>query len=179
MKKASAIASAKALTKEPRFSIIVDVLELQSNKNWRVWEDSEKNLLKISKNGAVQVYPSKNSISTKDIFRKAHPALIAKYSYWVKVLFGKGKTILVFLGEDGFLRCCMFEDNKWIGNQSPLLLGFKLLKVIVSGYIESEPRRVQGMKITYPKCFEIEEAWASGYPSKDSHLQERINWLIS
>lgn len=179
MKRTSAIASAKVLTKEPRFQVIADILEISPKETWRVWEDDEKNLLKISKNGAVQVYPSKDPVSTKDVFKKAHPRMIAKHSYWVMVLSSKNKYVLIFLGEDGFLRCSIFEDNKWVENQSPVLLGFKLLKVIASGYIDSEPRRIQGMKITYPKCFEIEDAWVSGFPSRDSHLQEKIHCLIS
>src|SRR5690606_41718125 len=86
-------------------------------------------------------------------------------------------TTLFRSGNDGILRCCLFDNNQWIENLSSVLLGFKTLKVIASGYIDSEPRRMPQMNITYPKSFEIEEAWASGYPSNDSQLQEKIQCL--
>jgi|SRR5690606_30442622 len=177
MKRSAAIASARIGTKESRFNTIVEILDLKHKGDWRIWEDAESNILKISKNGAVQVYPSKISITTRDIFKKAEPKLIAKHSYWVLCLFGTTQKILVFLGNDGILRCCLFDNNQWIENLSSVLLGFKTLKVIASGYIDSEPRRMPQMNITYPKSFEIEEAWASGYPSNDSQLQEKIQCL--
>lgn len=181
MKISAAIASARAGTKEPKFDIITEILDLKPKGNWRVWEDAESNILKISKNGSVLIRPSNNPYTTtnpRDVFRKAHPKLIAKHSYWVLAMFGQNQAILSFLGNDGILRCCLFDDKGWLGNQNPILLGFRTLKVIASGYIDSEPRKMPQINITYPKCFEIENSWGSSYPSTDSQLQEKIQWLI-
>lgn len=176
MKVSSAIASARAGTKEPRFDVITEILDIRPQGDWRVWSDAESNLLKISKNGAVQVHPAVESKGTRDVFRKAKPKLIAKHSYWVLALFGPAQ-ILTFLGNDGILRSCIF-DGKWVQNQSPILLGFKTLRFIASGYIDPEPRKISNINVTYPKDFEIEEAWASSYPSSDLELQEKIQCLI-
>jgi hypothetical protein len=138
--------------------------------------DADGNRLRIAKNKSVLVYPAKKEPSvTKDIFRKAPPALIAKNSYWILALFGKNHSLLSFLGNDGNLRSCYFEDEVWQYNMSSTLLGYRALRYVSSGYIETYCRRIiTSLKVKYPKGFEIEEAWASGYPSSNDKFQERI-----
>jgi hypothetical protein len=177
-KKKRAIASARAFLGMP-FDVLAEIAVLNPKDDWHQWEDPEGNRLRIAKNKAVQVYPAKQTTSTKDIFRKAQPALIAKHSYWALALFGHNKTLLNFLGNDGVLRCCYFEQNVWQYNMSAVLLGFKPLRYICSGYIENKARRITSLKIRYPRSFEIEEAWGSGYPTSDSKLQERMCHLIN
>lgn len=175
MQKKRAIASARAFLNAPRFGLIVDILNLNPKWDWTQWQDPEGNYLKISKNKAIHVYPSKQELeSTKDVYRKARPETIARHSYWVLAMFGETQSVLSFLGNDGTLRCCYFENNIWKFNISPMLLGYKILDCIVFGYIETEPRKVKIPKISYPKNFNIEEAWATGYPVVDDNLQERI-----
>ena len=140
------------------------------------WEDIEGNRLKILKNKSVQVHPAKiEARSTKDLFRKAKPALIAKHSYWVLAFFGKeSKSVLSFLGNDGKLRVSYFENTLWVSNISPVLIGYSALQQVVSGYIDTDSRIISSIKIPYPKGFEIEEAWGCGYPTSDINLLERI-----
>jgi hypothetical protein len=174
MQKKRAIASAQAFL-GCRFDLLVDIVGLDPKGDWNLWEDSEGNQLRIAKNKAVHVLPAKHEpTSTMDVFRKAHPALIAKHSYWALSLFGDRQSMLCFLGDDGTLRCCYFENNTWQYNMSPVLLGYKALRYVISGYIETDSRRLRTLSLPYPKDFHIEEAWASGYPTTDRKLQERI-----
>lgn len=168
-----AIASARAFLGVP-FDLLVDIANIETKGDWHFWEDAEGNRLRIAKNKSVQVYPAKQEAAhTKDVFRKALPSRIAQQSYWVLAIFGKS-TLLNFLGHDGMLRCCYFEDHVWKGNISPVLLGYQALRYVFSGYMDLEPRQINSLKITYPKGFKIEEAWASGYPSTNSKYQEQI-----
>lgn len=174
MSKSRAIASARAFL-GIYFEILAEILGLNPKEDWHEWEDPEKNFLKITKRKTIRVYPSSNiPTTTNDVFRKAHPRDIAKHSYWMLVLIAKNKTIICFLGNDGILRRCDFEDNKWVCNDSPLLLGYQVLRYIINGYLETEPRKVKSIKLHYPISFEIEDAWASGYPSTNHELQELI-----
>lgn len=174
MQKKRAIASAQAFL-GAHFDLIVEIVGLDPKRDWNIWEDSEGNQLRIAKNKAVHVLPAKNEpISTLDVFRKSPPSLIAKHSYWSLSLFGDNKTMLCFLGNDGTVRCCYFENNIWKYNMSPVLLGYKALRYVVSGYIETDARKLRLLNLSYPKGFNIEEAWASGYPTTDNKLQERI-----
>lgn len=174
MQKKRAIASAQAALSFP-FGLVVDIAGLEPMVGWNSWTDSECNLLRIAKNNAVQVFPCSTEYPiTKDVFRKARPELIAKHSYWVLSLFGKDNTLLCFLGNDGTLRVSYFESNTWQYNMSCTLLGFQALRYVASGYLESDSRKISSLKVSYPKEFEIEEAWASGYPTSHRKLQERI-----
>jgi hypothetical protein len=181
MHRTRAIASARAFLGTPQFEILVDIVGLEPKGDWHVWEDTEGNRLRIAKNKSVQVYaqsPKAESEVTKDVFRKARPDLIAKHSYWVLSLFGNScgheDTVLAFLGNDGNLRCCFFRDKVWQRNFSPVLLGFQALSYVSSGYIDNESRILKSLKVTYPKGFDIEEVWASGFPTTDTNLQELI-----
>lgn len=175
MQKNRAIASARAFLNSSRFEIVAEILGLQPKHDWTQWEDSEGNRLKISKNKAVYIYPAKiDAVSTKDVYRKSQPNTIAEHSYWVLAVFGKTETIFAFLGNDGMLRCCYFQNNKWKYNIPPIFLGFQTLDLIASWYIDTDPRKISSFKLSHPKSFEIEEAWVTGYPTNDTTLQERI-----
>ena len=171
MQKSRAIASARAFLENSAFDIVVDISNLNPKEDWHLWEDPEGNQLSITKNHRVIVTPSEiRATKTRDLFRQAPPVLIAKYSYWVLALFGEDKTILNFLGNDGLLRVCFFMGKKWEMNIAPLIIGYPMLNVIATSYLDIEPQDI----IVPRTMFEIEEAWASGYPSTDSILQERI-----
>lgn len=181
MHRSRAIASARAFLGAPRFELLVDITGIEPKGDWRLWVDAEGNRLRIAKNKSIQVYaqsPKVESLVTKDVFRKARPELIANHSYWVLSLFGNcdghEQTVMAFLGDDGNLRCCVFVDKVWQRNIAPLLLGFQALSCVSSGYIENDSRIIKSLKVTYPKGFDIEEAWASGFPTTDTNLQERI-----
>ena len=170
MNKRRAIASARAAINFP-FDILVDMLMLEPKGDWHLWLDPEGNRMRIFKNKAVKVYPAAaEGAKTRDVFRKANPKLIEKHSYWVMLISGKGKNILILLGNDGKLRSCYFENNIWKCNISPLLLGINTLRYIANGYLETEPRLIKLTNISYPKGFEIEEAWAAGLPIEDSEI---------
>lgn len=175
MQKKRAIASARAFLNAPCFELIVEILKLSPKGDWTQWQDFEGNTLKISKNKTVHIYLSKQEVGiTNDVYRKARPVSIAKHSYWTLAMFGKTQSLLSFIGNDGTLRCCYFENNVWKCNLPPIVLGYQTLGYIASGYIETEPRKIVLPKIIYLKNFEIEEAWASSYPVTDTNLQERI-----
>lgn len=175
MQKNRAIVSARAFLDSTSFELVVDILGLQPKKDWTQWEDSEGNLLKVAKNKTVHVYPAKEEAeATMDVYRKARPSVIADHSYWVLAAFGREKSIFAFLGNDGVLRCSYFENNTWKMNLPPVLIGFQALNIVASGYIDIDPRKIRSIKLSYPKGFEIEEAWATGYPTTDTTLQERI-----
>jgi hypothetical protein len=178
MQKDRAIASARAAINCP-FDILADMLMLEPKGDWHFWLDSEGNRLRIFKNRAVQVYPALvPATKTKDIFRKARPALIGKNSYWFILYSAKEKDIITFLGNDGKLRSCYFEGGIWKNNISPLLLGINTLRYIVNGYLETNTRLIKPTNISYPKDFEIEEAWVSGIPIEEKNLKERVRCLL-
>lgn len=172
------IASARALLDCP-FDVIADMLYLEPVSDWYNWIDPEGNRLKILKNNRVKVnLPKIKTNKTRDIFRKARPELIKKYSYWGMLLIDKNKNILILLGNDGKLRSSYFENNIWIENISPLLLGFDIIKYVASGYLDSMVRSVKLVEITYPKDFGIEEAFAFGIPIENNKLKEKIACLL-
>jgi hypothetical protein len=178
MQKDRAIASARAFLNCP-FDILVDMIGLEPKEDWYLWLDQEGNRLRIFKSRAVRVYPSPvPATKTKDVFRKARPGLIEHHSYWGMLLSGDNKNILILLGNDGKIRSSSFKDNIWIENINPLLLGFGILRYIASGYLESSVRTIKTLNITYPKDFEIEEAWAFGIPIEDNNLKERVRCLL-
>jgi len=174
MLKSRAIASARVAV--DRFDVIASILDLEPKESWTLWEDSEGNRLRIAKNRSVHVYPAKIPKQvTKDVYRKAHPATIAKKSYWALALFDKNKkSIFAFVGHDGTLRASYFENKRWIINISPVLLGIQILRSVSSGYIDEEPRTFSNLKVKYPKDFDIETAWSTGFPSPNTTLQENI-----
>lgn len=179
MQKNRAVASATAFL-GCRFDLIVDIVGLDPKGDWNLWEDSEGNQLRIAKNKAVHVFPAKSEAQkTMDVFRKASPLVISKHSYWVMAIFGQQKDMLCFLGLDGMLRCCYFEDNSWKYNMSPVLLGFRMLRCVISGYIETDTRRIKTVSLSYPKDFNIEEVWASGYPATDTKFLELIECRLN
>lgn len=174
MQKKRAIVSAEAALNFP-FGLLVDIVGLDPIDGWNLWRDSEGNLLRITKSKAVQVFPAKKEPKiTKDVFRKAQPELIARYSYWVLSLFGNNESILCFLGNDGLLRVSYFKNSIWQYNVPSVLLGYQALRYVISGYIDIDPRKISSLKVSYLKDFRIEEAWASGYPTSDKDLRERI-----
>jgi hypothetical protein len=178
MRKDRLMASARAALNCP-FDLLVDMLGLEPVEDWHVWIDSEGNRLRILKNGAVKVYPA-TTISTKtiDVFRKANPALIERHSYWGMLLSGQN-NILILLGNDGKIRASYFEKHIWVRNISPLLLGFGILRYISSGYLETNPRAIKLLKVSYPNDFVIEEAWAFGIPIEDDdNLKGNIKCLL-
>jgi hypothetical protein len=174
MIKSRAIASARSALPEANFDALVLMLDL-NNYDWRNWTDPNGNKLVITKNSKVKIYQNKEEyIVTKDIFRKAHPSSIANNSYWVLSIFSKNKTILNFVGNDGKLRSCVFENGIWKYNFNPILLGFNVLRYISTGYINDECRKIKVLKLNYPKNFEVEEMWQSAFPSENNELQEKI-----
>jgi hypothetical protein len=179
MNKKRAMASARAATNCP-FDILAGMLMLEPKEDWHLWFDPEGNRLRIFENRAVKIYPAAIPLSkTKDVFRKARPELIEKYSYWAMPILGKNKNILILLGNDGKLRSCYFEDNIWKGNISPLLLGINILRYVSNGYLETESRPIKLTNISYPKDFEIEEAWASGLPIEEPNLQRQLDAILN
>ncbi|MCK9567862.1 hypothetical protein M0R72_02780 [Candidatus Pacearchaeota archaeon] len=178
MRQERLIASARAALNCP-FDLLVDMLGLEPVEDWHVWRDFDGNRLRLLKNGVVKVYPA-TAISTKttDVFRKANPALIERHSYWGMLLSGQN-NILILLGNDGKIRSSYFENNIWVRNISPLLLGFGILRYISSGYLETNLRTIKFLKVSYPNDFIIEEAWAFGLPIEQANIKERVDILIA
>jgi hypothetical protein len=175
MKKDQLIASARAVLNCP-FELLVSMLGLDPIGDWHTWQDTEGNQLRILKNGKVKIRPSPIFIQkTKDVFRKAKPSLIAKHSYWGMLLSGKD-NIIIFLGNDGKIRSSYFENNIWLKNISPLLLGFDILRYIVFEYLDSDFRMIDSIRMSYN--LKVEKAYAFGIPIEDIHLQERIKVMI-
>lgn len=176
MKQARASASARAFLNCP-FDLLVDMLSLEPKDDWHLWLDPEGNRLRLLKSRAVIAYPAATKVQrTKDIFRKAHPSLIVRHSYWGVLISGQTHQILLLLGNDGKLRCSYFKDGIWIENISPVLLGFDILRYIVSGYLEPKSRIIKSPNIKYVKNLGIEESWAFGLPIEDDiNLKERVD----
>ena len=174
------IASARAFLELPHFDTIVSICGLESKNDWHIWNDIEGNTINITKCKKIKITLNKCPVNcTKDVFRVARPSNIAKHSYWMLSLFGKSsKTYLCFLGNDGKLRVCYFEENKWKNNIVPLELGFQVLDFIGTGYIDIEPRMLTSLnshtKLSFSEVFVIEEAWACGLPIEDTFLKQKL-----
>ncbi len=178
MQQNRAVVSARAFLNCP-FDIIVDMLSLTHKDDWHLWLDPEGNRLRIFKNKKVQVYPAVTPITkTKDVFRKANPELIKRNSYWGALIKEQNKNILILLGNDGKLRCSYFQDNTWIENICPLLLGFDILRYVASEYLDTSTRIIKQLKIIYPHDFVIEEAWSFGLPIEDTNIQKDLDVLV-
>lgn len=175
MNKNRFIASAKAFLPKSNFPAIVTLLDINPEKDWKHWRDIEGNQLIIRKNKGVVTYISgKNSYQTNDIFRKALPLLISQNSYWVLAMFGDEITILNFVGNDGLLRSCYFEKNEWKYNFKSIFFGFNVIEYVAQEYLEEECKKVK-LKTN----FEINEMWSTAFPSENSYIQEKIQWLVT
>lgn len=128
-----ALISAQAfLNKDPTFESIVNMCSLiPRNNDWRIWEDEEKNILRLHKNKACHIYPSKETqTDTKDIFKRSRPFQIMRASYWVLFGLNDVESMCWFVGLDDKLRSCYFVNNQWKKNQAPLLSGIHILRFI-------------------------------------------------
>lgn len=180
MNRKQAIASARAYLSNPRFDSFADMTGIHPQGDWKHWKDSEGNLLRLTKTHTALVYAARTPIErTADLYRKAHPKLIAKHSYWVMALLGKDMSVLSFLGRDGLARVCVFKDEKWKENICPLLIGYIACQYICSGYLDSDVRKIECKRVVYPRELEIEESWVSGYPVNEKTLQEKIECLLT
>lgn len=170
-----AIASARAFLNDSNFEIIVQLLKLKPKQDWYEWYDLEGNYLKITKTKHILIHQAKKKVeATIDIYCKAKPESIIKNSYWLCSIFGVEKTILLFIGNDGILRCCYFENNTWKCNMNPILLGYQILNIIANEYIDMEARRIAIPKINIIEKKDIEEIWLSGIPVSNNELKDKI-----
>lgn len=101
---------------------------------WAVWIDEGGNRLRIRTDRKVRIYlarESVNAVTTQDLYLKAPPRQIAKYSRWGLILHGRSAKSLAFLlGADDRLRLVYFEQGKWVGNRYPLEAGMRVLRVV-------------------------------------------------
>ena len=165
-----AIASARSFAGDG-IEVIINILQLNYIDDWTKWTDAEGNSLKLKKNGNIKITKSNNPVQkTNDIFIKARPDLIAKHSYWAFVINGGGNRIINFLGNDGVLRSCYYENDNWIKNFSPLLLGIDNLCVVVNNYLDSEHKEIKGIKLPHHKEFVVESCFVTGEIEKDLEI---------
>lgn len=178
MQKSRLAISAKAFLEWP-FNLLVNMLSLEPINGWLKWIDLEGNVITIRKNKSILLYPAKIPIQkTKDIFRKAHPSVIIKYSYWGMLLFNTNEQIFILLGNDGKLRSCLFKNGNWENNFCPLLLGGDILRYIVNEYLNNELQTVTSLKISSHLNFEIEKAYSFGIPVEDETIKEQVKCLL-
>lgn len=162
-----AIASARAFV-DYRVEIIINILNLNYIEDWTRWVDAEGNSLKLKKNGNIKITKSNHPVQkTNDIFFKARPGLIARHSYWAFVINGDGNRIVNFLGNDGVLRSCYYEGGNWVRNFSPLLLGIDNLWVVENNYLNSDKKKIKGVKLPNHKEFVVESCFVTGEIEKD------------
>ena len=131
------LASARAATDED-VEIIIQICHLvPATGDWSVWTDEGGNRLTIRADRKVRIYPAQKpveQITTEDLYRKARPRQIAKYSRWGLILQGQSAKSLAFLlGTDDRLRLVHFEKGIWVGNRHPLEAGIRVLRVIAVG----------------------------------------------
>jgi hypothetical protein len=176
--KRAAVASARAVV--PNIDTIISICSLEPFGDWKRWKDPEGNLLRITSKGSVLTFASNNpEHKTKDIFRKSHPSMIAKYSYWTLCIFGSISSLICFMGYDGIFRCSYFEEGKWVENIPPLLCGFHILQIAASGYIDTSVRMIDPPKVQYQKdMLSNSDAWVSGYPIENEELKGKIDWHL-
>lgn len=165
-----AIASARAFV-DDRIENIINILSLNYIGDWTKWVDAEGNSLKLKKNGGIIITKSNHPVQkTNDIFFKARPDLIAKHSYWAFVINCGENRIVNFLGNDGILRSCYYENGNWVKNFSPLLLGINNLWVVVNNYLDSECKEIKGVKLPNHKEFVVENCFVTGEIEKDLEI---------
>lgn len=132
------IASARAAAGE-NVEIIIRICRLKPDKpnDWSVWFDEGGNRLRIRTDRKARIYPAKNPeepLTTEDIYRKARPRQIAKYSRWGLILHGlDAKSLALLLGADDRLRLVYFEQGRWAGNRYPLEAGIRTLNIVAAG----------------------------------------------
>lgn len=131
MKKTSAIASARAAIGYKNLTSLINACNLKHVNSWNLWLDDGLNELRINKIATVHV---SNKNITTDIFEKALPFNIYNNSYWVYKL----NNYLYMMGNDGILRCSVFENKQWIGNKKPLTLGLDSLMIVIDALVSKE-----------------------------------------
>jgi hypothetical protein len=131
MKKTSAIASARAAIGYKNLTVLINACNLKHVNSWNLWLDDGLNELRVNKIATVHV---SNKIITTDIFEKALPFTIYDNSYWVYKL----NNYLYMMGNDGILRCSLFEGGQWAGNRKPLTLGLESLMMIIDSLVSKE-----------------------------------------
>jgi hypothetical protein len=174
--KKAAIASVRALIPNKNFDKIVSMCSLEPVYDWHTWNDTEGNILKITKPGGILVFPATKLIDkTYDVFRKSHPSMIAKYSSWVLAMLGEDRSLICFLGYDGILRSSYFRDKKWVENVPPLLCGGNILQIIASGYIDTSVKEIKSPTCYYDKNEFCQSTWLSGFPIKEELLKRKVD----
>jgi hypothetical protein len=160
--KQNSIASARAFAGD-RVEVLINILQLNPIDEWTKWTDAEGNTLKLCKNKGVLITPTKYPIQkTSDIFMLANPEFIEEHSYWKFVINGNDKKVVSFLGNDGVLRSCFYDCEVWKNNFSPLLLGIDNLWKVVDKYLDSDYKKIKGVKLPFHKDFVVENAFVCG-----------------
>ncbi len=109
--------------------------------------DEGANRLRIRTDRQVRIYLANEPIAattTEDLYFKAQPRQIAKYSRWGLILRGRdAKSLAFLLGADNRLRLVYFRQGKWAGNRYPLEAGIHVLRVVAAscGYRARKNRK--------------------------------------
>jgi hypothetical protein len=181
------IASARAASGED-VEIIIRICGLNPARkgDWTVWIDEAGNRLRIRTDRMARIYPAKHpnkTLTTRDLYLKAPPRQIAKYSRWGLILHGRGgKSLGFLLGADDRLRLVYFEQGSWVGNRYPLEAGLRVLRVIAAscGYRNGKKQeaRICDLPETIARFdFQLSNAFVVSLPTRNiiegiSHCQK-------
>lgn len=182
MNKNRLIASARNFINNDNLETIINICNLKplNNDDWKIWVDNEGNKLHLTKTKRIITKKNKYNIKldTKDIYRKALPESIYRYSYWGLFIIGENKSILNLLGNDGILRSCYIKNGEWKYNFPSSLLGFDILNAIANRYLDEEFAEIKNIKrIYYPNNFKIEKIFSTSLENK-SKIEEFTKYVI-
>lgn len=115
---------------------IIKFCKLEPTDNWRIWRDCLGYKVSITNSKRVIAIPESIKIARSycpDIYFKSKINHIYEMSRWAMISFTKSNDIIVWLlGFDDRLRTCVYFNNDWIENMSPLACGMPTLRELIS-----------------------------------------------
>lgn len=169
-----ALVNVKAFTNnDSNIEKIINICKLEPIcGSWQVWTDNYGYNLIIRKN--ICVRKSKNQeFKTKDIFLKASIDRLSNESKWVIIIFMKDKNgyscLMGLLSKDDRFRVAHYSNNEWQENVSPLSLGIRTLKLIVSNLNVEDYKVLTSLRyINIPYEGSFNKAWLGIWPPSNN-----------
>jgi hypothetical protein len=186
MERIQALESVKAfLPNDKEIETIINVCNLYPIENsWRKWADNLGSYIQIQNNKKVisfsySPYDKSKRIIT-DIYFKAPPANIAKFSKWAFISFGKMDKLNVgfiwFMGHDNKLRLLFNSSGQWQRNLPPLVSGINILRLIIKHLNNNHQGQADILHIQGPLAITLTKFWASNWPMENGLKQQILSF---
>jgi len=116
--------------------------------DWNKWLDQWGNYILLKDKKSNFVIPKNQKVKPLDIYIKSPPDFFIDKSYWT-CWWGEKNKIRCYIGNDGVLRVCLFENDQWVENIPPMLLGKAFVLWVCESFVEDKVAK--NVKVIYPE----------------------------